>query len=467
MSYGWEVYDANGDLSFTSESNYPNIKFFAGVQSVSSSDVTPSYAGYSNLSSVVTRSDDFETPIDVLGIVHGYYAGFYKAPRNVTNINAVGVVSGGKYYAPSKGLTHSNSSPESKWDLARIVEDCKVNARSGKLYTFGSFTPKSEGYGGIAYDASGRPVVTTETPPLYFQPTSTGALTHSVSLSSLGNTNTRNDINKYTHTQYLTWKAQAATITFGQAYTHPPLIFLSDSEGVPVAIYGYKKNTAGKYTGVVLTTHTKGTGTFCTNCPYQSIAWSSRYRFGASVSTTAKVLVVSEEYPEYITHSGHGIKTFDSNSRIIFDSDVSLPFVFSDTVNLPYLRVKAYGKYSTGSASHTEEAFGGSTITKSGTNRAVCLNSFHAVTGLMFRVGVAEWWGPDYVYQVYGRYVSATKSSGNTVFGVTAEGSMSYNIADSGGMKGAGSRSYGHFPAVSFDAHKGRVSTFDVISCSF
>lgn len=467
MAFGLECYDSTGSTIFSSPTQV--VDFYAGRASVYTSDFTPTFTGFTDLRSTVTRKDEYSSAAYVsanqsflrLSTSHGL---------TFFNVNATGVVSNGLYYAPSRQLTRTYNNILYTTDQAIYDQGCRVGTFDGWQYSFGRITSEVNGYGFTAFNVSGDVVATSQAGPMYIQPDSGGNKERTVSLSSVG----LNDsllYNKYISTRDVNWTEQAASITFEKGYTRPPLIFLSDSGGVPIAIWGYKK-TDGLFTGVTLTTAAAPSGTVLTDCPYQHISASAAWAFKTNQNATCKVLVVSDEYPDYLAEDSYGLQTFDSAGNVAFDSRYSVSAFTTGNYDIPYWRARRYKRYSTGSGAYYKDHLNTSSFSETGTQNAVCLNSFSAATGYLADLATSpnNISGFDYVntaFNLYGRYCAATQST-NTQYDISAGGTGYVKIIGTcRELRQYPSIGDGGYPFSSVDAHIGRTSTFDVIKLSW
>lgn len=460
MSFGLKTFDASGNVIITSPTE--EVAFYAGRNSVGSSDFTPAFTGYSELKSVVTRQTEYTTAAYIAG---RFILAGSNYTRTICQIYTTGVVSNGIYYAPSRYETLSGG-----WsgtlDFDRYKAGLKVSTLAGYQYSFGTLSNNQLGYGMAVYNESNNVVVTTNAAPLYIQPTTTGGLTKTATASSVGVAQST-FLTKFDNVRYFTFSETTSTITFDKAYVKPPLIFLTNSNGIPVAIWGYNKNASGLFTGVTLTTSGTPSGTVPTDVPYQYIG-NSFWGFKNSQSTTVEVMVVSDEYPDYISDTSWGVQTFNASGDVTFDSRISIAGVNTSNRSIPYWRSRIVDNGS--SAAFYKDQLNTTSWTESGLNRAVCLNSFQAVTGFLSEIVNSERVNQgeaQYMNNFYGRYVSASKVSGNTFFKIEAGGTGYFGYSYIFNLDFNSTNIGEKYPTGSIDAHLGRTSTFDVITTNW
>jgi hypothetical protein len=462
MTYGLETYDEAGNVII--ESPTAVYDFYAGSETLSSSQTTISSTGYSDVAGILTRSSQYGQ----IAYVKGTFDFFYDT-SDWFYINAQGVVSNGVYYPPSKHTTHTTQQYNSL-DYPRMVNNAKVYQQDSIVYKFGVLSDGSSGFGLEVLNSAGQTVLSSEAVPIFIQPKTDNTFKRTVSCRSYGLDDSVNVIKNSRYASYAySFAEKASNLVFDKAYDKPPLIFVVDSQSIPVAIWGYETDVDGKYIGATITSSALPYGTVPTRFPYTYIPESSAWRFGTDQTVDIEVVLVSDEYPDYLTPPSYGMQVYNSAGNVTFDSRLS-PVAFSvDNRNIPYWRARQVGTSFFRSAQYYKDHLDYNSYTKSGLDTAVCLNSFQAATGylcdLVTRNGGDELWN----FNLYGRYVGVSKNGTDTNIDIVAGGTGFAGVQLGGNYREYTLVQYNGsgYPIVSVDAHRGQTTTFDVLTMSW
>lgn len=461
MAYGLAVYDSDGTEILSSPTGI--VHYYDGTTAVQSSQATLGSSGYDNVRATVSADSQYYSAAYTVGALY-----FFNKNTNTqwtfAYLRSAGVVSNGVYYPPSKYLTSVGSSGLNRTILNNGMH---VYSTPSTAYSFGQRQDGGTGFGLVTSNDSNYLVIDTEHKPMYIQPKSDGSTIRTVSAESEGlKDDYYNIYTMYGGAKSLTLSQKPATITFEKAYNNPPLVFLADSGGTPVAIYGFIQDSEGKYTGVTLTTGVDMIGLQSYRIEFKNTTQmsSSIWRCGSSVNTNIDVMIVSDEIPDYVSSDLVGLQTFDSSSNVLFDSRYSAVGFGAQNVTMPYMYVQ--GQFSTFSSyayhDYDHHITSDQSFNMTGLRNAVCLNSFTPWSGIVSVTARGDNSRTYYCTNFYGRYASVDKDTDTTIT-VSAKGSGTIGESQESRID----LKSGIWPYSSVDAHIGQTSTMDVITLSW
>lgn len=329
MSHGVITKSASGTTNLYSPSL--NASFFRGATTLVNS-ATVQDTAFSNTFAVATP----------LSPVYYYDNGELG---NSFNISGYTPYSGQQFNQPGAIGTSS----------AQGVGAPAIYPQSTYVHYFGT-PPESSSYGFRAKGANSTSLaIDNQHKALYIQPDSNGAFIRYATATSLPSLGTSQGTGALSFTQNT-----SQNIYFNRAYTNPPLIFITQSDGY-IAMNYMIRDGNGQYVGASITAESSfstpnqasGTGAYAGNS----------YGF--------KYFLVSEEQPTYAIQSSQwGMKVFDGGGSEVFNSSYFVPSFLTSNLYTPYMAMNPYYYYNINS---TNRGF----IGKMG----VCINNFNSITG--------------------------------------------------------------------------------------
>jgi hypothetical protein len=293
--------------------------------------------------------------------------GWTYANRKITVTSIGGInLNNSTYYAPTVYQTNTDIIT----DPDRYVP--AVTSAQTAVFSFGNTTGTIDPYGFFASSPNGNNTIDQNYKIFYVHKTSTGSILRTgtaVSLESVYSSfaSTPATIDEGTSKS---WNV-AANIVFDQEYDTPPLIFIKECTNW-IALHQFKRNAAGKFIGAVIVS----------NSDFRFDPRSNIYGFAATGPTTANFTyyIVSQEMPIYGNSSDqYGMKVFNSNGEVAFDSSQFVTSFFSLNINRPYLTWVPVPNTSTQRQLEQRNAVALSATGGLG----ICINNLQAITGLL------------------------------------------------------------------------------------
>jgi hypothetical protein len=435
VSWGLETYDATGAPIIFSP-NYA-ASYYLGYDYGGSSAYSPSAGLYRTLDFCFAgaRADYSDRPYRF----YDDYAWNLDDPDDpFIDYRAYGVVDSSNVYHPPAKTERGARMNASSYMLDNIRRRSRLYVLGSNMYKFGRVQSTDTSFGLSITGRNSHYIVDGLTSPLFYQPL-TG--------------------NSYVGTGYATssyvssggyFASRTANIVFPQPYDTPPLIFITDTGGVGVTLYGFTLDSSGRYAGAIITSERpislKNPGFLKNNAHLD-------YAHG-STSCTFKYFLLSPKFPSYSPlGTSHGLIVRSTDGSTIFDSRLSVGDTQSVTFSTPYYRV------SPTESSVQDHVFTNSSRvnTYSGSFPAgtgVCINGFSPISGCLMHAGDS---GQDVFrgfVSILGRFLSVT-SSGSVSIYASGSGYSEYQYSSM--------YSYGYYAcgamALCYDFHGGVAPT--------
>jgi hypothetical protein len=316
--------------------------------------------------------------------------GYPSKVQNMLTFRSYGIIGPDLAYRPPQ------ITPRGRYvDVAHKVYDdidkrIDLLANASDAYAFGRRVGASESFGMDVLGRDGNYMIDGVTKPLYFQPTATGAIERTA-------TAINSQLNDWGYLPEL-----SPNIVFDQEYDEPPLIFITDSEGVGVTLYGFVRNQGGKYIGACVSSERRiidADPRIVTkkNWPLKFAAYNS--------SCKITYFILSPEYPHYAKpDTNHGLIVYSAGGERVFDSRFSLGDTLFAVKPTPYCScspsLSSTGYLYTGFAQRNSSSL--IMERRSG----VCINAFSPVTGAFTHTLPDGTGGYSAVTSIVGRFVA-------------------------------------------------------------